>query len=117
LKDAGWTLATLTNSTRAAAEGSLVKAGLAELFNPILTVESVEKFKPHPAVYRMASEALGTPLDQMWMVASHDWDLAGAAAVRMKTAFVRRPGLPWAPHYQLPDLDIPDFLALAESLT
>ncbi len=117
LKEEGWTLATLTNSTRAAAAGSLHNTGLIGYFDQVLTVESVEKFKPHPDVYRIASEALQAPLNTMWMVASHDWDLAGAAAVGMKTAFVRRPGLPWAPHFADPDLEVADFVALSEALT
>ena len=117
LKESGWTLATLTNSTREAAEGSLGRTGLIELFDFVLTVESVEKFKPHPDVYAIAADALQAPFESIWMVASHDWDLAGAAAVGMKTAFVRRPGLPWARHYSKPDISAADFVELASALT
>ncbi len=116
LKDQGWTLATLTNSTRAAAEGALASTDLARFFDMVLTVEAVERFKPDPAPYRMAAEALESPIESVWMVASHDWDLAGARRVGMQTAFVRRPNLPWAPIYDPPEVEVVDFGELAEQL-
>jgi|GEM_PF-2966343 len=53
----------------------------------------------------------------MWMVACHDWDLAGARATGMRTAFVRRPHMAYAPSYAAPDVDVADFVELAEALS
>ena len=44
------------------------------------------------------------------MIAAHDWDIAGAQAVSMRTAFLARPGhrpLPGSPPptHSAPDLD------------
>ncbi len=117
LRDAGWTMVTLTNSTSTAAVSSLVSAGLNGLFDQILTIEAVGKFKPDPAPYRMAGATLGQPLEQIWMVASHDWDLAGARRAGMKTGYVRREGLPWASVYEPPDVEVDDFVELADRLT
>ena len=51
------------------------------------------------------------------MVACHDWDLAGAKAVGMRTAFVARPGMSSAAALPPADLTVSDFVELADRLT
>lgn len=116
LRDSGWTMVTLTNSTSTTAVSSLATAGLDGLFDQVLTVEAVAKYKPDPAPYQMAAAFLGKPVDEIWMVASHDWDLAGARRAGMRTAYVRRDGLPWASIYEPPDVAVDDFVELADRL-
>jgi FMN phosphatase YigB (HAD superfamily) len=93
LRDAGLRLAALTNSTRQVAQAQLANAGLAELFEQILSADQVGRLKPAPEPYRMAAEALGVPVGQLWLVAAHGWDVAGALAAGCRAAFVARP---WA---------------------
>ena len=47
------------------------------------------------------------------MVACHDWDLAGARAVGMSTAFVARAGMPFSAAYSPADFVAADFVELA----
>lgn len=56
-----------------------------------LSAAAVHAYKPHPDVYQLAVDAVGLPADRLLMVAAHLWDLRGAAAVGMRTAYVRRP--------------------------
>ncbi len=116
LRAGGWRLVALTNSAPAAVTARLEGAGLAPRFDHILSVDAVRRFKPAPEPYRHAAVVLETEPDRLWMVASHDWDLAGARAVGMSTAFVDRPGQSWAPALPPPDLTVADFGQLADRL-
>lgn len=113
---AGWTVATLTNSAPEALAVGLAAAGLADLVDVPMSVAAVGRFKPAPEPYREALSTLGEAPGDAWMVACHDWDLAGAAAVGMRTAFVTRPGMPRSPAYPPPDVMVADLVELADRL-
>lgn len=116
LRDAGWTLAALTNSPRASVVSQFERAGLIGSFDHVLSVETVGRFKPSPEPYLHALAELRVDAGAAWMVACHDWDLAGARAVGMRTAYVRRPGMSYARSHPAPDLAVADFRELAERL-
>ena len=50
------------------------------------------------------------------MVAVHPWDLDGAAAAGMRTAWIDRDRLPWPDSFRAPDLRVQSFEELAEAL-
>lgn len=56
-----------------------------------LSAEDARAYKPAPEVYRLALDAAGCPPERVLMVAAHAWDLRGAQALGMSTAYVRRP--------------------------
>ncbi len=116
LNEAGWTTMALTNSAQAMVEAQCDHAGLTDRFDHIVSVEQVGAYKPAPAGYRHAAEVTGAALGDMWMVATHDWDLAGARAVGMNTAFVQRPGMSYAGVYDAADVSVADFTELADAL-
>lgn len=116
LRSSGWMIVALTNSAQYSVDTQLERAGLRPLFDHVLSVDSVQAFKPAAAPYLLAAETLGAHPSELWMVASHDWDLAGARAVGMSTAFVRRPGMSYASAFPAPDLDVVDFVELAAAL-
>jgi 2-haloacid dehalogenase len=60
-------------------------------FDAVLTGELVHAYKPSPEVYVAAAGFLGFKPEQIMMVAYHKWDLKGAKAVGLKTAFIPRP--------------------------
>jgi 2-haloacid dehalogenase len=57
----------------------------------ILSAELARAYKPDPRAYRLAPDLLGVPPEQVLMVAAHTWDLDGARAAGLRTAFVDRP--------------------------
>ena len=57
----------------------------------VITAENARRYKPHPDVYRTALTLLGLAPDRVMMVAAHNYDLAAAQALGLRTAFVPRP--------------------------
>jgi 2-haloacid dehalogenase len=119
LRDNGFRLVTLTNSPhRPGVQTPLDNAGLADLFERQLSVQSVRAFKPSPSVYRHACQELGVRPADCMMVAAHVWDTVGAQGVGMHAALITRPGNPPLPVDGLPqpDLVVSDLRQLAERL-
>lgn len=60
-------------------------------FDCLLSAELAHVYKPAAAVYRTAAALLGVRPGDLMLVAAHPWDLAGARAAGLQTAFVDRP--------------------------
>lgn len=115
LRSAGFPLATLTNSSGDLVRAQLEHAGLLELFDQVLSVEEVRRYKPAPEPYLMAAERLGVPPSAMRMVAAHDWDVWGAIRAGCAAAYVARTDVPFVLG-RPPDLAGPDLSAVAEAI-
>jgi 2-haloacid dehalogenase len=116
LRDGGYRLATLTNSTAAVAQVQLENAGLAELFEHILSADSARRLKPAPEPYRMAAAELGVEAGRMRLVAAHAWDVVGALRAGCLAAFVARPGMVLDPLAPSPDIVGADLTEVANVL-
>ena len=57
----------------------------------VITAENARCYKPRPEVYRTALALLDLRPEQAMMVAAHNYDLAAAQALGLRTAFVPRP--------------------------
>ncbi|MFC9510017.1 haloacid dehalogenase type II [Streptomyces sp. NPDC057002] len=79
----------LSNASRTALPRLNAHAGLR--WHQALSAETVHAYKPAPEVYRLAVDTAGCPPERVLMVATHAWDLRGAQAAGMRTAYVRRP--------------------------
>jgi 2-haloacid dehalogenase len=104
LRDAGLTLATLTNSTQQVAEAQMENSGLRDYFEQILSADAVKRLKPAPEPYRMAAESLGVDVGGIRLVAAHAWDVAGSLRAGCAAAFVARPGMVLDPLVERPDV-------------
>ena len=60
-------------------------------FDCVLSAELARVYKPAAAVYQGAAALLGLQPAEVMLVAAHPWDLAGARAAGLRTAFVERP--------------------------
>ena len=116
LRDAGWMTMALTNSAAASVNAQVDANGLRPLFDHVVSVDEVGVFKPSPRVYEHAAKVAGSDASSMWMVATHDWDLVAARATGMHTAFVKRPDMVWAPSYRPAEVNVANFIELAEAL-
>lgn len=94
LAEANARVVTLTNGSPSQSEALLERAGVADLVERRLSVDDAGRWKPHPDAYRYAAATCGVALGRCAMVAVHPWDLMGAEAVGMATAWIDRP----APH-------------------
>jgi 2-haloacid dehalogenase len=115
LRSAGFPLATLTNSSAKTAGAQLDHAGLSGLFDHVLSVEEVRRYKPAPEPYLMAAERLGVIPAEMRMVAAHDWDVWGATRAGCPAAFVARGGARFALG-DPPDIVGGDLTVVAEAI-
>ncbi|NJN48047.1 MAG: haloacid dehalogenase type II, partial [Candidatus Competibacteraceae bacterium] len=109
LKNHGLKLAILSNGTPAMLEAAVSNAGLADLIDPLLSVEAVGIYKPDPRVYQLAVDRLGVPPQSISFQSSNAWDAAGAASFGFRVAWINRFGqrrerLPARPDAELNDL-------------
>ena len=118
LKEAGFRLVTLTNSPPSPGSGPLDRAGLAQHFERMFSVEAVRQFKPAPTVYRMVADALEVELADLCLVAAHAWDTLGAQAAGCAGAFVALPGnaVLQVPGLPEPDIVGPDIPSVADEI-
>ncbi|MGW2721820.1 haloacid dehalogenase type II [Streptomyces sp. NPDC001492] len=79
----------LSNAGRTALLRLNAHAGLR--WHQALSSEAVLAYKPAPEIYQLAIDTAGCPPERMLMVAAHAWDLRGAQAAGMRTAYVHRP--------------------------
>ena len=79
----------LSNASRVALLRLNAHAGLR--WHQALSGEAALAYKPAPEVYRLAIDAAGCAPERVLMVAAHAWDLRGAQAIGMRTAYVHRP--------------------------
>ncbi|MFD9902706.1 haloacid dehalogenase type II [Streptomyces sp. NPDC059063] len=79
----------LSNASRKALLHLNAHAGLR--WHQALSAEDARTYKPDPAVYRLAVTVSGRPPERLLMVAAHAWDLRGAQALGLRTAYVARP--------------------------
>lgn len=79
----------LSNAGRTALLRLNAHAGLR--WHQALSAEAALAYKPAPEVYQLAIDTVGCPPERMLMVAAHAFDLRGAKASGMRTAYVQRP--------------------------
>lgn len=116
LRNAGFRLATLTNSPYRILQQQLTFANLIDLFEQTISVDEVRLFKPHPKVYQMAAGKLGIQPNQMRLVAAHNWDTTGAIRAGCKAAFVARPGMVLGDLDEQPDIIAPTMDEVVERI-
>jgi 2-haloacid dehalogenase len=115
LRSAGFPLATLTNSSPGMVRAQLEHAGIVDLFDHVLSVEEVRRYKPAPEPYQLAAERLGASPSEIRMVAAHDWDVWGAMQAGCAAAYVARTDVPFVIG-QPPDVVGADLSAVADAI-
>lgn len=104
LRNAGFRLAALTNSTREVEEAQLTNAGIRDLFEAALSADDAGRLKPAAEAYTTAARAMGVSIGEVRLVAAHAWDVAGAQRAGAKAAFVARAGMQWNELVTRPDV-------------
>jgi 2-haloacid dehalogenase len=116
LRETPLKIAALTNSVQAVAEAQLGNAGLRDLFDAVVSADSVRALKPAAAPYRAAARQFDVDIRQLRLVAAHSWDVSGALAAGARAAFVARPGMVLSPVGAQPDIVGPDIAAVVEQI-
>ncbi|HYZ57499.1 MAG TPA: haloacid dehalogenase type II [Streptosporangiaceae bacterium] len=116
LRNAGFGVVTLTNSTAEVAEDQLRNAGLRDLLHAVYSADEVRMLKPAPEPYHHALNSQhAIPADAV-LIAAHDWDIAGAAAAGLRTAFITRDGRVPLPASTSPVMSATSLQAIATEL-
>jgi|SRR5579863_248893 len=107
----------LTNGTEASVRGLLQHAGLTAYFERILSADRIKTFKPDRAVYDLARQ-VAAPGAQVWLVSANPFDVIGAKACGLRTAWLQRDAArafdPWDGF--APDVTVRDLLQLSLEL-
>lgn len=118
LKTGGMNTAILSNGSPKMLDGAVQSAGIGDILDDVLSVESVGVFKPDRRVYDLVGQRFGCSAKEVLFVSSNGWDAAGAAGYGFTSVWVNRASepvdrLPWKPAHILPDLaSIPKFAGL-----
>ena len=70
-------------------------AGLEDLLDHVLSVDSVRKYKTHPDAYALGPRATGLAVRQIAFVSSNSWDALAATWFGYRTLWVNRSQLPF----------------------
>jgi len=95
LASSGQRMGVLSNGSPAMLDRALEAAGIRLLFDRILSVDPLKRYKPDPLVYKMATDAYGCNAGEILFFSSNNWDISGAGAFGFRTIWVNRGGKLW----------------------
>ncbi|WP_397541364.1 haloacid dehalogenase type II [Roseovarius salis] len=113
LREHGKRTAILSNGEPGMLQAAVASAGLENLLDDVLSVESVGIFKPAAAVYDMVGARFGCARQEVLFVSSNGWDAAAAAGYGFRTAWVNRAGEPMDRLPAHPDTVLDDLSGIA----
>ena len=114
LRERGCATAILSNGAPGMLADAVGSAGLGDLLDDVLSVESVGVFKPARAVYDLVGARFGCAPDQVLFVSSNGWDAAAASAYGFVTAWVNRRNEPLDRLQAVPAHILTDLAAVPE---
>jgi 2-haloacid dehalogenase len=110
-------LAILSNGYPEMLDAVVDHNGLRPLFRGgVLSVHPAKRFKPDPAVYRIAEESFGVTRTLIGFVSSNGWDAAGAKSFGFRVFWVNRAGQPVERLGVRPDATVRDLSELAAQI-
>lgn len=78
----------LSNGSHHETAALLARAQLDDQIAHIVSVDAVKQFKPRAKVYRLAADTAGVTVDALALIAAHGWDVNGAHAAGLTTAYL-----------------------------
>lgn len=106
----------VSNSSLEMMKEQLTNAGIIELFDTYYFVDATKKYKPFSDIYNYVANAENIFVDNIAMVASHDWDLFGAKKVGLTTAYIKRKEVIFNPYYEKPDISEENMIDLVDKI-
>lgn len=94
LKAQGARLAILSNGSPQMLDAAVASAGLSDMLDAVLSIETVGIYKPDRRVYALATDVLGCGAADVAFQSSNRWDIAGATAFGFATTWINRFGQP-----------------------
>ena len=94
LKDKGTRLAILSNGTPKMLASAIEHAGLEGIFEHVLSIDGLQKYKTVPDAYRLVEDAMHVAPADVSFQSSNRWDIAGAVRYGFRGVWINRAGLP-----------------------
>ena len=95
LKSRGIVTGVLSNGDPAMLAVAVKSAGLGDLLDHVISVDTIRKYKTHPDAYALGPQATGLPVAQIAFVSSNSWDALAATWFGYQTLWVNRNRLPF----------------------
>ncbi len=92
LRAGGKATAILSNGAPRMLDAAAGSAGLSDLLDRVLSIESVGIYKPDSRVYKLAVDELGVTAGRICFVSTNAWDASGAAHFGFQVAWLNRFG-------------------------
>ena len=116
LHDMNFRIAALTNAPENTVRLRMERTGLVSYFEAVLSAERIKKYKPCCEVYQWAASKLDVRPEEILVISSHGWDIAGAMHSGMQTAWLKQSREMLYPLAPEPDLVGGSLVELAEGL-
>ncbi|MEX2494785.1 MAG: HAD-IA family hydrolase, partial [Woeseia sp.] len=102
LHEADIRIVTLTNGSATVTQKLLQNAGLEKFVERTISIDEIRQWKPRRDVYLHAASCASVEPERLALVATHPWDIHGAARAGLITGFVAR-GKPFPTVMAQPD--------------
>lgn len=90
MKKAGHSLYAFSNGNKNTITKLLIQAGIFDLFDGIVSVESVKIFKPSPLVYAYFNTETNSNKSNSWLISGNPFDIIGANSYGMRSVWIQR---------------------------
>ncbi len=94
LRQAGLATAILSNGEPGMLADATQAGGLAPLLDAVLSVDPLRRYKPHPAIYALATARFRCQPHEIAFVSSNPWDAYGAARFGFRVHWLNRRAQP-----------------------
>jgi 2-haloacid dehalogenase len=95
LKDKGIVTGILSNGDPTMLEVAVKSAGIDGLLDHVISVDSIRKYKTHPAAYALGEQATGFKAQHIGFASCNSWDALAATWYGYHTLWVNRYNLPF----------------------
>ncbi len=95
LKTRGLPTGILSNGDAQMLDIAVKSAGLGDVLDHVISVDTVRKYKTHPAAYALGEQATGLKAKDILFVSSNAWDALAATWYGYQTLWVNRYGQPF----------------------
>ncbi|MCW8834798.1 MAG: haloacid dehalogenase type II [Rhodospirillales bacterium] len=92
LKDSGMKTAILSNGSPSMLLSAVKNAGIYQLLDQTISVDTIGVYKPHPGVYQLAVDGLDVAAENICFLSSNGWDAHGAAHFGFQVVWINRFG-------------------------
>ncbi len=123
-KAQGASLYAFTNGALAQVNPLLAHAKISQYLIDVVSADEIQTFKPNPKVYTHFLKRAGAMASQTWLVSSNPFDIIGANAVGIQTAWIKRNETAVFDHWSQdalnevkPDLVLSSLTELAQLMT